>query len=398
MPYIRRTPSATSVVLPLTGGLNGQVRGGVTFTRASDQWYQDDAGVWQKVTANIPAFNSKGILLEPASTNKCTCYGVPNNAVGTQSFHNGAVFVQNHTNMTLSGDVAATLTTVDDAPALAAAGLGSIAASGKVYEVVNPGATTALVDIEGVTNASAHSISIFGRRLSGVDASNYFIALTDSAGIAPLNSAAYVRVQFANTPINHANQKLRIRIPAGNTCRFILPQLEELPFCTTPVVTQGAAASRVLTVMTLTTAGNLKSNDFTIYLDTTIMAVAPGSYPQILIASDGNVGAAQNQIAIQADAGQAQIYAQRMTTGPVYNASGGSAIVLGASKRLAAVFSSSGVRFAANGVSRLPHANTTAIPFIGNISIPAGNAVKYLKNLRIYRKPLSDARLIAMTT
>lgn len=65
-------PHATDVSVMRGVGLNA-------FTRNSGQWIQDANGVWQLVSANVPWLEptGKGWLSEPASTNKCTCYGVP---------------------------------------------------------------------------------------------------------------------------------------------------------------------------------------------------------------------------------------------------------------------------------------------------------------------------------
>jgi hypothetical protein len=79
-----RNASPLLVSLPMTANLFGKLTGVVTFTRASAQWGQDDSGVWQNVTNGNPFFNSKGILLEPAGTNKCTCYGaIPIDSYGS---------------------------------------------------------------------------------------------------------------------------------------------------------------------------------------------------------------------------------------------------------------------------------------------------------------------------
>lgn len=69
----------------LLGRLSGICRGGLTFTRASVQWGQDDSGGMVQVGNGVPFFNSKGVLCEPASTNKCTCYGtVPADTLGAE--------------------------------------------------------------------------------------------------------------------------------------------------------------------------------------------------------------------------------------------------------------------------------------------------------------------------
>lgn len=372
-----RRGSGVAVNLPLAS-LAGKVAGGLTYTRASGQWYQDDAGVWQYAAANVPAFNSKGTLLEPGSTNKCTCYGVipadvlgaelvaiqsdrefssdtgfwtkdsgvtisagvanfsgsdknifkpglvsvgkvyeitytvvsissggfrayaggigelrttPGTytdrvvasaavgvrsygvtvgsidnisikevqfGIGTKSYHNGTAFVQNHTNMTLSGDVAAVLTTVDDTAALAAAGLSNLAASGKVYKLDNSaGAANAEFVVGGLTgNVNVHAFTAFVRATAGTPILKDNFGLADSVNTA---SASYSRASIIHAALN-ASSQIQFRCPAGAVGYFIMPQLEELGFASSLMPSQGATATRAATVPSFGTAG-LRTNN-----------------------------------------------------------------------------------------------------------------------------------------
>jgi len=331
-----RRGSGVAVNLPLAS-LAGKVAGGLTYTRASGQWHQDDAGVWQYVAANVPAFNSKGILLEPPSTNKCTCYGVipadsyaaavtsgavlvlgrkyeivtrattdfttkgaANNAVGTQfvltaactlgagdsvkevqfgvgtkSYHNGTSFVQNHTNMTLSGDTAAVLTTVDDTAALAAAGLSNLAASGKWYKIDNSaGAAAAYVTIAGSAgNLNPHSRSLF-YLVDGAGCSVFMVA--DAASGMALNVIGAVTRAIKDGYVSTSSGAFQISVVAGRTLRILLPQLEELPFTTSPMPTAGATATRAATVPSFNTAG-LRTNNLSEKFTWTPAAASQGT-------------------------------------------------------------------------------------------------------------------------
>lgn len=452
MPISQTRRQPLTVNLPLAASLSGRVAGAATFTRASDQWDQDDAEVWQKVTANVPAFNSKGVLLEPASTNKCTCYGVipaeslslrgegtnlaPGNvyiiitratldfatqgatdnnvgtrfvatgtgtlgagdsvnlaqyAVGTKSYYTGGSFRQNHSGMTLSGDTAAVLTTADGAATLVAGGFGNIAPSGKWYKLDNSaGSTVAPVAIGGVTgNTNIHSSSIIAMVTQGT--ANLRLNATNPTVITP-GSVARV-TQVAETP-SDATRQLRIEAGANSVVYFLVPQLEELPFTTSPVVTNGATASRAQTTFNIPVAGNIKTNDFTITGEVVLFAANPGSYPQIITA----VGTIPDAISVQFNIATMKLYAQRTTAGPTYNATGTATVVYGTPMKFAAVFSKAGLRAAVGGALLLPHVNTSDIGFTGVISFQTSSAVKYIKNLRIYRRALSDAQLVVMTT
>lgn len=51
--------------------------GTATFTRASAQYYTDANGYAGKVLTGVPAFSAYGFSCSPATTNKCTCFGIP---------------------------------------------------------------------------------------------------------------------------------------------------------------------------------------------------------------------------------------------------------------------------------------------------------------------------------
>lgn len=70
---------ASTFFAPLTATVTqSKGTGTPTFERASRQCYFDINGVLrQEQTDNVAVFESNGIKLEPASSNKCTCYSVP---------------------------------------------------------------------------------------------------------------------------------------------------------------------------------------------------------------------------------------------------------------------------------------------------------------------------------
>ena len=78
---IRRTTINTPAsALQLYQDLSGKLSGSVTFTRNSGQYEKLADGSLTRYSNNVAAFDlfaRTGILLEPAATNKCICYGVP---------------------------------------------------------------------------------------------------------------------------------------------------------------------------------------------------------------------------------------------------------------------------------------------------------------------------------
>lgn len=296
-------------IFPLSTGIGAARGSGGTFTRNSVQWYQPAGSTtWTSASANVAAFEGGGYLSEPASTNKVTAYsvipadtlgtelasgtvtvgqkyqitaqntvdfttvGAANNTVGTQfvataatitldatnkvkrvqwgvgekSFHNGTAFVQNITGMSLSGDVAATLSVVDDTAALTAAGLQTIAGT-KVYKLDNSaGSATSWVTIAGASgNTNNHSLFVYSRVPVGGSAR---VDFNDVAQVTFTNEA-YSKQTKESVAATGAGSVVAVTCLAGKTAYFILPQLEERATVTSPMVTQGSTTTRAATVL-----------------------------------------------------------------------------------------------------------------------------------------------------
>lgn len=315
-------------------------------------------------------------------------------AIGTKSFYTGGAWVQNHTNMTLSGDQAAVLSTVDDTAALTAAGLIGIAASGKVYKLDNSaGVAVCTVVVTGATgNTNNHSLSLHARILSG--GSCYLTWNGVDQVTLPLNGGVFGRTVMENKPPASSADQLRVTVGAGKVVYFLLPQLEELPFCTSPMPTQGATATRAAGFTKFSSVGNTKLNDFTIYFEATLLNVSVSRY------------LFQNQL----DANNWLIVGNTGATGisaykNVANISGSSnrplPLTFGMSVKVCLVVSAtSGFCVFVNGVKGAANGNTTNLnlaPFT-YVGDSGGGGAAYIKNLRLYRKPLTDALCIAMTT
>ena len=216
------------------GGLSDMVRGAaITFTRASAAWAFDSSGVLRQYASGVPRIvpspvNLMSVLREPQRTNKCTNYNAnPNGSL---------------TNLTKSGDAAATLTEVDDTAALTAAGLLSVCSSGKVFKLDNSaGVSSATVTAGGTTgNTNTHSVSVYARVGAGTGGYGF----TSTPRMGSFAGAAFARYSGAGTPAS-SGQSLWVVADAGAVVYFILNQLEEGANATTPIVTAGSSVTRV---------------------------------------------------------------------------------------------------------------------------------------------------------
>ncbi|MGE4544230.1 MAG: hypothetical protein AB7D06_08975 [Pedobacter sp.] len=144
-----------------------------------------------------------------ASTNKCTCRKA--NPTDTSNIGTG-------------GDAAAVLSVVDDSDALAAAGLDKICTSGKVYKLDNSAGISSAWVLLGAVTTAPHSGSAYIRSTGG----NITIYVTST----PHASPTYIRRTV--TAAGTATQ-MTISAVAGAVVYFILPQLEESPYCTPPI-------------------------------------------------------------------------------------------------------------------------------------------------------------------
>ena len=217
------------------------------FARNSDGWYWDGSA-YQVAGPNVARFESDWMLREPDITNLCANYNAnPDAALA---------------NMTKGGDAASVLSRVSDASALASAGLGNICSSGFVFQLDNSsGSAVAFVDVTGGTAASMHVASAFVNKVSGAGAST--IGFSAGTITAPISSTSYERTSAAG--ITAVDETLRITAGIGDTVRFVVNQMEAVPVPTSPIITQGASASRPL--------DDLKYGDLYSYFDVNVATV-----------------------------------------------------------------------------------------------------------------------------
>lgn len=91
---VRTVTTSLTFSVPLSSDLITLLGSAATFTRASSCWYPDANEAMTQYGNNVPVFDlltGKGYLSEPASTNKCTCYGVPRaDSLGSEVISNAA--------------------------------------------------------------------------------------------------------------------------------------------------------------------------------------------------------------------------------------------------------------------------------------------------------------------
>ncbi len=211
-----------------------------TFTRASDGLYQGADGNWRIAGPDEPRFEDGQLLMEPAITNKCQNYNVDPDA---------ALF-----NMTLAGsNVSATLTRkIPSVYPVEFDGIGN----GYVFELDNsPGTGSAACNITGITdNTITHTLSIWARVTKGTPL-NTQLRTNDGSISVNFSNTEWQRVTVAGAPGTAGNQ-MQIFIGAADrvTVEFLANQLEELPVPSSPIITQGASASRAADALTYANA------------------------------------------------------------------------------------------------------------------------------------------------
>ena len=211
---------------------------GLTFTRALAAYGQTSAGALTLFGSGVPRITDKGLLIEGARTNKCTNYNAaPNGSL---------------TNITKSGDAAATLTEVDDTAALATAGLSQICSSGKVFKLDNSaGGSAAYATFEGTTgNTNTHNFSLWAR---GSGTMRYGDNGGFASGTITLTSA-FVRYSHADATVG-SGAKMAVEAQAGAIVYFILNQLEEGGFVSSPIPVAGASVTRPADVCSIAVSG-----------------------------------------------------------------------------------------------------------------------------------------------
>lgn len=217
------------------GGLADMVRGAtVSFSRASAAWAFDSSGVLRQYASGVPRIvpspaGIMGVLREPQRTNKSSTYNANPPNVGGVVKH--------------SGDASATVTLVNDAAALSAAGLSNVCSSGMVYCADNSTGLGALhvYNPGGVGNTNPHTFSVYARGVGTCGLGSGYVPTNPATTVL---SASYSRVHHSFTPSN-ASDWLRLTVAPGSVAYFILQAIEEGEFATSPILTAGAQVTRL---------------------------------------------------------------------------------------------------------------------------------------------------------
>lgn len=369
----------------------------VTYSGGANGTRVNSAGLI--VAATTPRFDYNpvtlaplGLLVEEARTNKATNENA--NPVTDAAW-------------AIGGDVAATLTVVDDTAALAAAGLNGVCTSGKVYKFDNSaGVGFAFIIQAALTgNTNKHSISVYARTTGTAN-------IEMAGGLGAVNlpvGAAYVRTKSENITPDSSSGQMAIVALAGAVVYFVLNDMEEGAFCTSVIVTAGAAVTRTAdsAVMTGTNFSdwyNQTQGTFVVDADTANL----GGNSGIVGVGDSSLafGAAEAFYATYASAnsGRQSVY---VLDGGVFQAAidTGAAQTINVAAKLAFAYALNNTAAASKGSAAVVDTSCT-MPTptglsLGRLNGAWSGGANYLnghvKTLRYYPQRLPNATLQGMT-
>lgn len=332
----------------------------VSLTRASTGLAQDNAGVWYSFGSGIKRITNKGFLIEEARTNKCTNYNA------------------NPTDLTnVAGAGSATVSLVDDNTALAAAGLTEIG-NGKAFKIDDSAsASVGGADISGTTgNTNAHTLSSYVR----VTAGSAQVSWNNNTGTSSsTSSSSYTRLISANQTPPSSSSNLRILVAAHAVAYFILSDLEEGAFVTSPIIVAGSSATRAADVASATAGfAAAFTNAHSLYAQTSGMAKEGASMNNEII-SDAAGGV--RPAVFVSDNSTIRINDGTNSADGVF----GSGDVSGTVK-IATAWDGSSITAVANGGTKATHAGSLTISgtqYIGNRSAGDRALNGYLQRLAL---------------
>jgi hypothetical protein len=219
---------------------------GSSYSRTGQELARTAGGVLLPFATNVPAITDLGLPSWDARTNKSANFNAnPTDLTGVSLVDTGS---------------GASVAVVDDTTEIAAAGLGAICTSGKVYRVI-AGTAIAFANITGGSlNANPHVLSAYIRggagdlRYSGGGTLVYTFTA----------SGAYRRVISTSTAPD-ATRTMMVGANAGQTVYFILNQMEEGGCVTPPIVVAGASATRGASTMLI--SGLVIPNPHTLFAE-----------------------------------------------------------------------------------------------------------------------------------
>lgn len=359
----------------------------ITYSGGANGTRVNSAGLI--VAATTPRFDYNpvtlaplGFLVEEARTNKATNENA--NPVTDAAW-------------AIGGDVAATLTVVDDTAALAAAGLNGVCTSGKVYKFDNSAGVGFAFIIQAATtgNTNKHSISVYARTTG---TANIEIA----GGLGAVNlpvGAAYVRTKSENITPGSSSGKMAIVALAGAVVYFVLNDMEEGAFCTSVIVTAGAAVTRSADSAVMT------GTNFSDWFNPAEGTFAPEfTYGGDLVTStamSANDNTSNNILEVAGtNSGGVGPYAEVRVGGVVQASMSDGNAIANTTYKTAFRYRANDFSFSHSGRSCVTDAAGT-IPSVSQLAI--GNRLAsssfngWIRRLPYYRRGLSDAQLQALS-
>lgn len=342
---------------------------GLAISRSSVGYAETLGGKLVLFQPNQPRWTDKGLLVEEARTNKCT-----NTSVNPASL----------TNVTKSGDAAAVLSVVDDSAALAGIGL-----SGNVFKLDNSaGVAEGIAEFGGqVGNTNSHVASIYVRGGSG--------RLLDSGGGGPQTfgaSSTYRRIVTPAYTPGATTRQMRVRADAGQIIYFILNQLEEGSFVTSPISVAGATATRAAD--NISVGGLNLPQGITLATEFLTDVVHPSATRRIANLADA-ADADRNAITITQSAQTVRVSDEAGST------PSGNSFTLGAAARAAAMFNATEGRLSLNGGAVVsgayPAANDLVNLHLGSLAGSSSFLNGFIRRVVLYPRAFSDSELIAAT-
>ena len=188
--------------------------------------------------------------IDNISTKECI------DCVGTKAYYDSlsSSWYNYISGMTLSGDTAAVLSIIEDQVALEAMTveqLDNLVNGWKDYNIATGAGGSATVTFTGAMAATATSMSAYVRVLSGS------CVIQDSTGtydVTP-SGTAFVRYKEENfTPT--AGSTMQIVVAASSQVRFLVPQVESLPYTTPLNPSEGATSTRAAIDISAPMTGN----------------------------------------------------------------------------------------------------------------------------------------------
>ena len=211
----------------------------VTYARNDNvATYRDLNGNLKLATVDEPRIdhdengNALGLLVEGSRVNELPVYNAnPFDSTGWITV----------------GDTNGIFSVVDAPVPLSTVGLGNLCSSGKVFKLDNSAGTTSFYVVSFLTvgDLDVRSCSAYFY-IEGSAANNgtFGIGYDVDQGTLLNKTGGWEKVLVENLVPAATNMRLRIKAYPGQVIYFILPQLEKGIFCSSPIVTSGAVATR----------------------------------------------------------------------------------------------------------------------------------------------------------